>query len=196
MAPESVPDPIRIALEFAAVLERTGVAYVAAGSLASSVHGAPRSTDDIDIVADLRPQHVQPLLSALGSAYYVDGGAVREAVAQGGTFNAIHLTTAVKVDVFVVGADPFDAERVAQGRRARVLQDPPRDIWIDTPEHTVLRKLEWFRRGGEASERQWRDVIGVLRAQGERLDSGRMSSWAARLGIGDLLDRAVREAGG
>lgn len=152
--------------------------------------------DNIDIVADLRPQHVQPLLSALGSAYYVDGGAVREAVAQGGTFNAIHLTTAVKVDVFVAGADPFDAERVAHGRRARVLQDPPRDIWIDTPEHTVLRKLEWFRRGGEASERQWRDVIGVLRAQGERLDPGRMSSWAARLGVSDLLDRALREAGG
>lgn len=121
---------------------------------------------------------------------------MREAVAQGGTFNAIHLTTAVKVDVFVVGGDPFDAERIAHGRRARVLQDPPRDIWIDTPEHTVLRKLEWFRRGGEASERQWRDVIGVLRAQEERLDPGRMSSWAARLGISDLLDRAVREAGG
>jgi hypothetical protein len=196
VAPDATPDPVRVALEFAGVLERLGVAYVAVGSLASSMHGEPRSTDDIDLVADLRPTQVEALLAALGEAYYVSADAVHDAVARGGSFNAIHFSTAVKVDVFVVGGDAFDAERVARGRRIRIVQDPPQDLTVDTAEYTVLRKLEWYRRGGAASDRQWRDVQGVVRAQGDRLDRAAMTAWASRLGISDLLERALREAAG
>ena len=194
MAPESTPDPVCVALEFAGVLERLGVAYVAAGSLASSVHGEPRSTDDIDLVADLRSPHVGGLVAALADAYYTSADAVRDAVARGGSFNAIHLATAVKVDVFVVGDDAFDAERVARGRRTRIVQDPPHDLSVDTAEYTVLRKLEWFQRGGEVSDRQWRDVLGVVRAQREQLDGAVLATWAGRLGVSDLLERALRDA--
>lgn len=196
MAPDRQPEPIRVALAFAGILERLGVPYFAAGSVASSVHGEPRSTDDIDLVADLRPDHVAPLLAALTPDYYVHSDAVRDAVARGASFNAIHLATAVKVDVFVVGTDDFDAERVAHRALVRLWPDPPQELYVDTAEHTVLRKLEWFRRGGETSERQWRDVLGILRAQGRRLDRARLDGWAARLGVSDLLDRAMREATG
>ena len=195
MAPEGLPDPLRIALAIAGVLDRLGVAYLTAGSFASSLHGVPRSTDDVDIVADLRPANAARLVNALGREWYVSEPAVRDAVASGTSFNAVHLPSGVKVDVFVVGRDPFDAHRVASARSVRLSDEPGGVLRVDTAEHTVLRKLEWFRRGGETSDRQWRDVMGVLRAQGVRLDRTELEAWAERLGVQDLLARALRDAG-
>lgn len=195
MAPEGPPDPLRVALAVASILDRLGIAYVTAGSFASSLHGEPRSTDDVDIVADLRPGQAAGLVSALGREWYVSEEAVRDAVARGTSFNAVHLASGVKVDVFVVGADPFDAHRVATSRSVRVGDEPDAVLRVDTAEHTVLRKLEWFRRGGETSDRQWRDVLGVLRAQGARLDRRELVAWAERLGVQDLLARAFQDAG-
>lgn len=193
MAPDQPPDPIGVALFVAAVMERLGIAYFAGGSLASSIHGELRSTNDVDLVADLRPSHVTPLLTALANDFYVSAEAMQEALRFGTSFNAIHLPTAVKVDVFVAGQDAFDAERLALRQRLRVRTDPPGELFVDTAEHTVLRKLEWYRRGGEVSDRQWRDVLGVLRAKGERLDQQRLDVWAQRLGVADLLERARKE---
>ena len=198
MAPEGLPDPLAVALAAAAILDRLGIPYVTVGSFASSLHGEPRSTDDIDFVADLRAPHVAPLVHALRGEWYVSDAAVDEAVRRGSSFNAIHLSSGVKVDVFVVGADPFDAHRIASARSvdlgpsgggggAAVLR-------VDTAEYTVLRKLEWFRRGGEVSDRQWRDVVGILRAQGARLDRPDLTRWAERLGVVDLLTHALDEA--
>jgi hypothetical protein len=195
MAPEGLPDPLRVALAAARILERLGVPYVTVGSFASSVHGEPRSTDDVDIVADLRPAHVRPLTAALAGEWYVSDDAVRAAIASGASFNAIHLSTGVKVDLFVVGVDPFDARRVARGRSVRVGSEPGAELQVDTAEYTVLPKLEWFRRGGETSDRQWRDVVGVIRAQGAGLDRQELATWAERLGVLDLLARALREGG-
>jgi len=197
MAPDGLPDPLRVALLVADLLDRLGVSYVLAGSFASSVHGEPRSTDDVDVVADLRSGHAAGLVSALGPEWYVSADTVRAAIArgEGGSFNAVHLASGVKVDVFVVGADPFDAHRVASGSAVRVVEDPDRVLRVDTAEHTVLRKLEWYRRGGETSDRQWRDVVGVLRVQGTRLDRRELAVWAERLRVADLLARALREAG-
>lgn len=196
MAPEGLPDPLRVALVVAGMLERLGVPYVMAGSFASSVHGEPRSTDDIDIVADLRPAHSVPLAAAFGEDWYVSEEAVRDALTGGAaSFNAIHLATGVKVDMFVVGHDRFDAQRVASGRMVRVGTEPGAELRVDKPEYTVLRKLEWFLRGGETSERQWRDVVGVVRAQGARLDRAELRKWAVDLGVTGLLARALAEAG-
>ena len=193
MAPDGLPDPLRVAVAVAGILDRLGVAYVAAGSFASSLHGEPRSTDDIDVVADLRLPHAGPLVNALGGDWYVSEEAAREAIARGGSFNAVHLATGVKVDFFVVGTDPFDVHRVASGRSVRLGAEPAAVVRVDTAEHIVVRKLEWFRRGGETSERQWRDIVGVLRAQGTRLDHSELRTWAERLGVADLLTRALGE---
>ncbi len=198
MAPSALPEPVRVALAIAATLERLRVPYVVVGSLASSLYGAPRSTDDVDFLVALLPDAVPPLVTALTPAYYVSAEAAREAAtaAHGGAFNAIHLESAVKVDLFVAGDDDFDAERLARRQPVHLtgaMEGGPADVFVDTAEHTVLRKLEWYRRGGEVSERQWGDVIGVVRAQGERLDRDYMRAWAERLAVADLLDRAFPE---
>jgi hypothetical protein len=193
MTPEGLPDPIAVALEVAGIFDRLEVLYLVAGSLASSVHGEPRSTNDVDFVADLDASQVRPLLDAFGDRYYVSADAVLDAVRVGASFNVIHLGSAVKADVFVVGEDAFDAERLAHRERVRVGLDERHELWVDTAEHTVLRKLEWYRRGDEVSERQWGDVVGILRAQGSRLDRGRLGAWASRLGVSDLLERAWGE---
>ncbi|HZD04194.1 MAG TPA: hypothetical protein VE173_04725 [Longimicrobiales bacterium] len=194
MTPESLPDPVVVALAFTRVLDRLGIRHLVGGSLASSVHGEPRSTNDIDVVADLRREDVAPFVEAVEGEYYVSPPAVRRAIRAGSSFNVIHLSAAVKVDVFVSGGDPFEEERLRSRRQVQVSSDPPESIYLDTAEHSVLRKLEWFRRGGETSERQWRDVLAILRIQGDRLDRAHLDMWARRLGILDLLERARVEA--
>ena len=119
MTPDQQPDPIALALAVAAILERLGIPYLVGGSLASSIHGELRSTNDVDFVADVRPGHVAPLLAALGGEFYVSEEAVHEALRFGTSFNAIHLPMGIKVDVFVAGADPFNAERLARRQRTR-----------------------------------------------------------------------------
>lgn len=189
MAPDRLPDPLLVALEVGSILERLDLPYLVAGSLVSSLHGEPRSTNDVDLVVDLPQGRVSALLDLLGDRYYVDADAVRAAARAGGAVNLVHYATAVKVDLFVAGADAFDAERLRSRIRVHVGSGDGDILWIDTAEHTILRKLEWYRRGNETSERQWRDVEGIVRAQGARLDWDRLASWAVRLGVSDLLER-------
>ncbi len=193
MAPDSLPEPIAVASHIADCLTRIGVSYVIGGSFASSVHGEPRSTNDIDMVADLHQGDVDAFVDAIGAEWYVSRDAVAEAVGAGGAFNVIHVPTAVKADIFVAGVDAFDRERLK--RRVPVVFSSGSEavtLFVDTAEDTILRKLEWYRRGGHASERQWRDVVGIVNAQSTRLDGAYLCEWAGRLDVSDLMERALR----
>lgn len=194
MTPDTLPDLIAVAVHFTAVLEDLGIRHLVGGSLASSIHGEPRSTNDIDILADFRDEHVAPFVEAVEEEYHVSGSAVREAISSAGSFNAIHTSGAVKVDVFIAGSDPFNRERLEQREHLQVAEAPAPRVFVDTAEHSVLRKLEWYRRDGETSDRQWRDIVSILRIQGTRLDRTRLDMWAARLKVSDLLERAWVEA--
>ena len=186
--PDELLDPIAVALDVGAHLDAIGIDWVVGGSIASSVHGEPRATQDIDMVVSLRAPQVKPLATMLSRDYYVDRDAMGEAVKTSTSFNAVHFSSAIKVDFFVAGDDAFEAERLA---RRQLIQMPNGVLYVDTAEHTMLRKLEWYRRGGESSERQWRDVQAIIRIQGDRLDQERLLLWAERLGVADLLQRIL-----
>jgi hypothetical protein len=176
-------------------LELLGVRYHIGGSVASSAYGLPRSTADIDLVADLRSEHVPRLLARLEGDYYIAAEAVRDAVQRRGSFNLIHLGTMIKLDLFVPGMSPFDEQELSRAQQLPLQVDPDgRTFPVKSPEDLVLRKLLWYRAGGEVSEQQWRDVVGVLEVQGEHLDADYMAAWAAQLGVADLLERAMADA--
>ncbi len=181
---------LNAALLVTAVLEDLDVTYVIGGSVASTVHGVVRTTLDVDLLADLRLDLVSPLATALDEAFYIDEAAIRKAIAHGGSFNLIHLQTMVKVDVFVPTQRAFDRQQLARRISEPLASDSPMRIWVLSAEDIILAKLDWYRQGGEVSERQWRDVLGVFKTQGARLDEAYLLRWAAELGVSDLLDRA------
>jgi hypothetical protein len=175
-------------------LEKLGVPYHVGGSVASSFTGIARATQDADLVAGLRPEHARPLVEALQGPYYIDQERVEHAIRTRRSFNAIHLGTMYKIDVFVAKDTQFARENMLR----RVTIEVPglgRSLWFSSPEDIVLHKLLWYAEGGGVSDRQWYDLEGVLRLQRKNLDHDYLRSWAERLGITDLLDRALREAG-
>ncbi|MBN2573089.1 MAG: hypothetical protein JXP73_00860 [Deltaproteobacteria bacterium] len=187
-------EPIEVTLAVTAVLERLGIEYVVGGSLATSLHGVPRSTLDVDIVADLRMSHLQDFVAALQADFFVDADMVRDAIRRRATFNLLHLATMFKVDVFVIGADELITSELARKQRMRVQEQPPASVFVATPEDMVLQKLLWYRAGGEISDRQWADLLGVIKTQGQHLDLDYLRLWAERKEVADLLKRALAEA--
>ena len=174
--------------------EVLGVRYYIGGSVASSAHGIARASLDADVVAALEPEHVDAMVSRLASAYYIPVDRLRSAVAARTSCNLIHLATMFKIDVFVSKGRPFDRQ-VAERAQPQAIDEAPdaRRFPVASAEDTVLAKLEWFRLGGETSERQWWDVVGILKvtAGADRIYLGR---WAASLGVADLLERALADA--
>ena len=177
-----------------AALSRLGIPYALGGSWASCLFGQMRLTLDADLSLEPFPGQESALCACFGEDYYVSPDAVREAVRRRSSFNIIHLPSGFKVDCFVRKDRPFEQSVMAR-RRSYALPGqlgPP--LQCVTPEDVVLLKLEWFRLGNEASERQWRDVLGVLQVQAGRLDDAYLDRWAADLGVADLLRRARQES--
>ena len=186
---------IEVLLRVAGLLEEMRIPYIVVGSVASSLQGFSRATADVDIVADLRPEHVAPFFAALKDEYYVDDQAMRRAISLRRMFNLIHLDTLIKVDIYVPKDDEFGRQQFQRARRETLLPGEAGGAYLTSPEDTVLAKLQWHRRGGEVSERQLSDVLGVLKVQRERLDLGYLREWAGRLGVLDLLEELLAEAG-
>jgi hypothetical protein len=184
-------DPLLVAGAIARVLDELGVRYVVGGSVASSVYGIPRATQDVDLVADLAGKHVKPFVSALTAEFYVDEDMIRDALARGASFNVVHLATMFKADIFSFVREPWMEEEMARGRVETLPTDAgTMNIRFASPEDTLLHKLVWFRLGGEVSDRQWGDVLGIIKIQGDRLDAAYLAQWAVVLKVDDLLARA------
>jgi hypothetical protein len=187
-------EALQVSREVAGALERLGVPYLLGGSLASSLHGIPRSTQDADLVAALEERHVAPLVEALSGAFYVDEERARSAVRRRASFNVIHLATLLKVDLFVLSDDLLARQEMARRQMFELTPGGP-TVPVATAEDTVLQKLRWYRLGGSVSDRQWSDLLGVLKVQRGRLDLGYLRHGASHLEVADLLDRALDEAG-
>ena len=192
MSPE-LPGPLAVVLGVIDVLEDLGARYHLGGSFASAVHGVPRQTMDADIVVELDDERAARLVESLKSDFYVDAGVAADAVSRRGSFNAIHLASGFKVDFFVMGNSEFDRNELERSQLHQIVEKPARSVYVKTAEDTVLRKLQWFTDGGGVSDRQWRDVLGVILTGGDGLDRGYLREWAGRLGLGRALERALSE---
>ena len=187
-------EPLAIVAEIAAVLDNLRASYAIGGSLASSLHGIPRATNDADIVADLRLVHVDRFTDALSATFYVNAHTIRDAIDQRSSFNVIHLGTMLKVDLFVPGPDVWVIEELVRARAETVeAGGTTYTLRFATPEDTLLYKLAWYRLGGQQSERQWSDVAGIVKIQSDRLDRRYISHWARHLRVEDLVQRLFSE---
>lgn len=180
-------DPVRLLVQVADILARSGIDYFATGSIGSTLYGEPRYTQDIDLVVSLKPEQAEALFHLVEKEFYADLGAMQEAIAHASSFNWIHLATNFKVDLHVSRGDEFDRSRFARSREAE-------GFLVASPEDVLLAKLRWYRLGGEVSDRQWRDILGIILVQAERLDPAYLEHWAAKLGVLDLLERARQQA--
>jgi len=187
-------DSIRVTLLVTDIFEKLGVRYAVGGSLSSSLHGVMRSTLDVDIVADMRLEHIQPLVAALSPEFYADDEMMRDAIERHSSFNLIHYETSFKVDVFIPKPRPFDQMQLERRALAAITTDPERSLYVTSPEDVILSKLEWYRMGGEVSDRQWRDILGVLKTKTGGIDLDYLRHWAKELKVADLLERALIEA--
>lgn len=133
-------------------------------------------------------------MDTFGHDFYVDAGQVEQAIARKQSFNTIHLGTFFKVDFFVLSNAAFAREQFSRRVLGPVGTEGSGKVSVATPEDVLLSKLKWYREGGEVSELQWRDVIGILKAQSRTLDWQYVGRWATELKIADLLDRARQEA--
>ncbi|MDI6791745.1 MAG: hypothetical protein QME81_02595 [bacterium] len=188
-------EPTTVALKIISVFEELGVPYFIGGSLASAIHGVVRATNDVDIVADLKMEHVLPLKKALQDEFYIDEEMIKEAIKRKSSFNIIYLEWMFKVDIFVLGSRPYVQEQLRRRYEEIVSRKPEQTAYIATREDTILSKLEWYRMGGEVSDRQWSDVLGVIKVQGNCLDMDYLNHWANKLNLDDLLKKALDEAG-
>ena len=186
-----ISEPLYVALQMAEIFENLDIPYLVAGSIASSIYGEPRATQDIDMVAELKGHHIQSLIASTRNAFYIEKEDVIQAVSQHSSFNVIHLETMIKVDIFVLGSEAIDREEMRR-RRPQTIADT--QLVVATPEDIVLQKLIWFQKGGEVSDRQWRDVAGILKVQGDRLDWEYLKHWAKSLNLSELLQRAREES--
>lgn len=183
------PEAFEACLPVIRAFEVLDVDYLVGGSLASSFHGTPRSTLDVDLVADLKTAHGPLLVARLGDAYYADPERITLAIAKRSSFNVIYLRTMFKVDVFVLGDDPLAREEMR--RRQRIDLGDGTEVDVASAEDVVLQKLLWYRLGNEVSDRQWNDLLGVIRVRGDQLDRPYLHRWAEHLGLTDLLRRAL-----
>lgn len=190
-----LPEPLAVTLRVAQALDRLGMRYLIGGSLASSLHGIPRNTNDADIVAELPMARIAELAADLKTDFYADTDMMSDAVRRGASFNLIHLETMFKVDVFVLRREPLLIEEMNRRQEHAIALDSPERAWFASPEDTVLQKLDWYKKGNQISERQWGDVLGVLKVQESEIDLAYLRKWAPTLGVSELLERALIEAG-
>ena len=186
-------EPSRVTLKVVSAFNSLGIPYLIGGSLASAVYGVYRATLDVDLVADIHPDQISQLVELLRDEFYIDPEMILDAIQHTASFNLIHLETMFKVDVFILKKRPFDLNQMQRRILQSIGDEPSERVYFSSAEDIILAKLEWFRAGGEVSDRQWRDIIGVIKIQASQIDFGYLHQWAGELGLQDLLQRALQE---
>ncbi len=186
-------EPVQITRRIAQEFEDLNIQYFVGGSLASSLHGIPRATQDVDIIADIAFQHIPDLVNALEAEFYIDGDMIKEAIQRRSSFNLIHYETMFKVDIFIPKSDMAAREEMERRQQYQVSDSPQGLLYLSSAEDIILNKLQWFQMGGGVSERQWNDVLGVIQIQYKKLDRSYLERAAQQRGVADLLQKVFNE---
>jgi hypothetical protein len=176
-------------------LAELGIPYMVSGSAASSFYAFVRATQDGDLVVALGPEQVEMFAAAFETAFYLDRDSIRRSLQMGRSFNLIHLESSLKIDFFPLRKRGFSQEEFTRRQPRLPLTEGRPPAFVATAEDTILSKLEWFRAGGEVSENQWKDVIGIFKVQADALDIAYLRQWARQLHVEDLLDKALKAIG-
>jgi hypothetical protein len=190
----TLAEPVLIARKIAAIFDALKIRYAIGGSLASSLYGIPRATQDVDIIAAIdEPGQAAALTNALRTGFYIDEDAVRLSLASGSAFNAIDLETLLKIDIFPLQSSPETLQELSRRRQYDIGDTAGQALFLCSPEDIIIQKLKWFRSGNEVSERQWNDALGVVRVQSNALDYEYLREMARTMQLTDLLDRLMAE---
>ena len=190
----TLAEPLQITHRIAQEFERCGIRYLVGGSLASSLHGIPRATQDVDMVAEITNRHIPLLVKALESEFYIDAEMIREAIQRQSSFNVIHLATMFKVDIFILQPDNASQKEMERRELYHISDSPEQKLFIATAEDVIVHKLYWYQLSGGISERQWNDVLGVLQVQDRRLDYAYLKKAAQQRGVSTLFEQALTDA--
>lgn len=185
--------PLSVLAQVAGALEQLGIRYVLVGSFASSMHGMYRATSDIDILADINADDVPPLFEVLQEHFYVDQQAMRDAVTQRRSFNAIHFDSVFKVDLFIPKDDDFSRAQLDRRQLRKISPDREDTVFVATAEDTILAKLRWYQAGEGTSNNQWNDIVGVMGTSLDILDLQYLQLWSEQLGVTELFQKALDE---
>lgn len=174
-----------------AAFRKLGLRHFVGGSVASSFHGAVRSTMDVDIVAEIAERDANFLIANIGSDFYKSEQAIIRAIRGRSCFNLIHLPTSFKVDIFVSRQRPYDLEAMQRAVLMTLGSNRTIDVPIASPEDSIISKLEWYRLGAEQSERQWDDVSRLMKILGAKADVEYLNRAAESVGVAYLLKKLI-----
>jgi hypothetical protein len=187
-------EPIEVTFKVTDVLETLGVPYLIGDSLASTLHGMMRTTQDSDIITEMENKHIQRFVELLQNEFFIDQEMIVDSIDHNSSFNIIHRDTMFKVDIFIPRPSPFQQSQLARAQRQTFDLEAKVSANFASPEDTILSKLEWYRMGGEVSDRQWRDILGILKTRAGELDLDYLRKWAIELKVIDLLERVLKES--
>ncbi len=184
-------EPIQVTLLITNILENLQIPYFIGGSMATAVHGVARSTLDVDLVIDMKLDQIAGFMDALGKEFYADEEMIRDSLEHGISFNLVHNDSMFKVDMIPAHNRAFDHSQFDRREKVVLSDEADKSAYFASPEDNILAKLEWYRLGGETSDRQWNDILNVLKIRKGNIDVAYLRKWATELGIEDILEKAL-----
>ncbi len=170
-------------------LNEQNIPYMLSGSVSSSLHGQPRATNDADIVIAPLEEQLIDFVKSLGDDYYVSYDAAHEALESNSMFNVVDIRNSWKADFIMRKNRPFSREEFRRRRKANIMG---LDVWVVSPEDVILSKLEWAKNSESAQ--QYRDALGIVTVQYDRLDRDYLYKWAKELQVESSLEQLLGKA--
>ncbi|HAL45562.1 MAG: hypothetical protein A2Y12_07160 [Planctomycetes bacterium GWF2_42_9] len=189
----STPQQTEVLKILADVFDELNIRYAIGGSIASSIFGTPRFTQDADITAQISIQAAESLYEKLSSFFYISKETMHQAINTKSSFNIIHLDTVFKIDIFIPNNE-FENKLISRSHKNKIDESIAKEFSLVSPEDVILLKLKWYKMADCVSDRQWSDVKGVLGVQKDSLDYQYLKLWAEKLGLTALLEKVIAES--